>query len=697
MKTPTLLRFCAVGMLSLSGVMCPAALSLSAGAETLPAWRSPHPLDLERKAPVALLPFPCELAWGKQTDCVASSPGIAACAFSGGSTLWALKEIFPGIRVVKGEPGKGISSVRLNGKLATGSEGYVLRTWPDRFELEAATEAGLFYGLQTLRQLVLGKNDRGQEVLASAEIRDMPAFPHRGFLLDVGRNFMPIDTLKKHIDLMSRFKINLFHWHLTDSPSWRVECKSFPRLNDPQFQVKGRDPGAFYTYDEIRDLIAYARKRHVMVVPELDMPGHSDYFKKAFGFPMESPQGMDVLEKLLDEFCREIPREMCPWLHIGTDECHVPNPVKFAKRMAGKVVSLGRRPMQWKPGLPVADGAVAQLWNDEGISVIPSREKGAYIDSTAGYINVLDPTVMVRKQFFRQMCGQERGDDKALGGIVCLWNDVRADNPEQIERQNPMWPGIMTFAERSWKGSSIDATFYKGVLPPRDSEAFQAFELFEQRLEKLGIGLGRPFPYWPQCGVSWRVTDPVPVKDGSKVEAMRRLIVSGELSPLTKQADGGYLALKTRVDPCGIFAKESPGVTVWCRTELESPADGIQYVVIGFDAPARSNRRCSGIPRNGEWSSFGSRIWVNGQEIKGPNWQMPGSRGYRENTWFRPPNELPFTDEEFWWTREPVAIPVKKGTNMIVIENPFTVPQQNWTVTFIPVRKSGDKWVSALP
>ena len=61
------------------------------------------------------------------------------------------------------------------------------------------------------------------------------------------------------------------------------------------------------------------------------------------------------------------------------------------------------------------------------------------------------------------------------------------------------------------------------------------------------------------------------------------------------------------------------------------------------------------------------------------------------------PNELPFTDEEFWWTREPVAIPVKKGTNMIVIENPFTVPQQNWTVTFIPVRKSGDKWVSALP
>ncbi len=608
--------------------------------------------------------------------------------------MWAVEEIFPTAILAKSEPGDGVSYVSLKKGAGTGNEGYTLKTWPDRFFLEAETEAGLFNGIQTLRQLILGKNARGQAVLATADIRDIPAFPHRGFMHDVGRNFIPLETLKKHIDLMSRFKINMFHWHLTDSPSWRVECKTFPRLNEPQYQLVGRDPGVFYTYDEIRDLIAYAAKRHVMVVPELDMPGHSDYFKKAFGFPMESPQGMEVLDKLLEEFCREIPRELCPWLHIGTDECHIPNPAEFASRMASKVISLGRKPMQWKPGLPIADGAVAQLWNDEGVSVKPAREKGAYVDSTGGYINTLDPPVLVRKQFYRQLCGMEQGNEKGVGGIVCLWNDVRAENHEQIERQNPMWPGIMAFAERSWLGASVDGTAYRGVLPPRSSEAFRAFALFEKRMESLGSSLGRPFPYWAQCDVRWKVTSPVSVKDVARVEAMRKSVLSGETAPYTKTADGGYLALKTRVDPCGLYAKESPGVTVWCRSDWDASADGVQYAVIGFDASARSNRRSSGIPQNGAWSSFGSRIWVNGQELKGPEWQMPGSREYRDNTWFRPPNEIPFADEEFWWTREPVAIPVKKGSNSIIIENPYVGEHQNWSVTFIPVRKSGDKWVS---
>ena len=101
---------------------------------------------------------------------------------------------------------------------------------------------------------------------------------------DTGRNFQTIEMLKETIDLMSLYKINYFHWHLTDNPAWRIECKVYPQLNDAQYQRPGRDCGKFYTYDEIRELIAYAKERGITVMPEIDMPGHSAYFRNAFGF-----------------------------------------------------------------------------------------------------------------------------------------------------------------------------------------------------------------------------------------------------------------------------------------------------------------------------------------------------------------------------------------------------------------------------
>lgn len=91
---------------------------------------------------------------------------------------------------------------------------------------------------------------------------------------DTGRNFRTVDMLKKEIDLFSQYKLNVFHWHLTDNPAWRIECHAYPQLNDPKFQRKGRDEGKFYTYDEIRDVIRYARERGIIIIPEIDMPGH---------------------------------------------------------------------------------------------------------------------------------------------------------------------------------------------------------------------------------------------------------------------------------------------------------------------------------------------------------------------------------------------------------------------------------------
>ena len=187
-------------------------------------------------------------------------------------------------------------------------------------------EGNEIWARQTLAQLS-DSQGRTPDVV----IHDWSVYPFRGFMHDTGRNFQTLDMLKETIDLMSLYKINYFHWHLTDNPAWRIECNVYPQLNDPQYQRPGRDCGKFYTYDEIRELIAYAKERGITVMPEIDMPGHSAYFRNAFGFSMDSEDGMKVLEKCIEEFCNEIPVSMCPYLHIGSDEVYIADPKGFMR------------------------------------------------------------------------------------------------------------------------------------------------------------------------------------------------------------------------------------------------------------------------------------------------------------------------------------------------------------------------------
>lgn len=119
------------------------------------------------------------------------------------------------------------------------------------------------------------------------------------------------------------------------------------------------------------------------------------------------------------------------------------------------------------------------------------------------------------------------------------------------------------------------------------------------------------------------------------------------------------------------------------------------HAMVGFDAPARSTRRCSGVPAAGEWSQCGTRIWVNGKEMKNPQtYKLAGQRRYEKHTWNSPANEMPFDNEEFWWARPPVPFQVKAGENRILIEQPYTGEFQSWGVSFIPVKKAGDRWIA---
>ena len=183
---------------------------------------------------------------------------------------------------------------KVDARLRLPDEGYTLDIKGSTAVLRAKTARGLVWARATLRQL-----EDADGRVPRVRIQDYPAFPIRGFMHDTGRNFRPVELLKKELDLFSFYKLNVFHWHLTDNPAWRIECKAYPQLNDPQYQRKGRDEGKFYTYDEIREVIAYAKERGVTIVPEIDMPGHSKFFDTTFGCSMASPKGREVLKVCL--------------------------------------------------------------------------------------------------------------------------------------------------------------------------------------------------------------------------------------------------------------------------------------------------------------------------------------------------------------------------------------------------------------
>lgn len=146
--------------------------------------------------------------------------------------------------------------------------------------------------------------------------------------------------------------MNTFHWHLTDNPAWRIESKKYPELTAAKNHIETRDPGMYYTYEEIRDLIHYAKQKQIQVIPEIDMPGHSESFVTSTGFKMESKEGLKILKEILVEFFTEIPKELCPTIHIGSDEVKIPNPEGFMKEIISLCRANEREIIIWNPRTP---------------------------------------------------------------------------------------------------------------------------------------------------------------------------------------------------------------------------------------------------------------------------------------------------------------------------------------------------------
>jgi len=186
---------------------------------------------------------------------------------------------------LKGKP----VHLKIISQMNTGKEGYLLKVDKKGIFITAAEPNGLFYGMQTLKQLLPAEAVNGQLKIPAVDIKDEPRFAWRGNMLDVGRHFFPVSFIKKYLDILAMYKINTFHWHLTEDQGWRLEIKKYPLLTEISHwrdetivgharesnEYDGIGYGGFYTQDQAREIVRYAAERYITVVPEIEMPGHS--------------------------------------------------------------------------------------------------------------------------------------------------------------------------------------------------------------------------------------------------------------------------------------------------------------------------------------------------------------------------------------------------------------------------------------
>ena len=259
-----------------------------------------------------------------------------------------------------------------------GNEGYQLSVNNNSVIIRAIEPAGLFYGMQTINQLLPAEIESNSKVenitwqIPGVEITDYPRFKWRGMHLDVGRHFMPIEFIKKYIDAMAMHKLNTFHWHLTEDQGWRLEIKKYPKLtevgawrketlighgDDEPKKFDGKRYGGFYTQDEAREIVKYARERFITVVPEIEMPGHASAAIAAYpqlgvtGKQIEVATSWGVfpdifnvddstfsfLENVLTEVMDIFPGE---YIHIGGDEA-IKDEWKASAKIQQKIKELG--------------------------------------------------------------------------------------------------------------------------------------------------------------------------------------------------------------------------------------------------------------------------------------------------------------------------------------------------------------------
>lgn len=414
-----------------------------------------------------------------------------------------------------------------------GAEGYTLHIDKERINISALKPAGIFYACQTLRQLLPEKIFSKTKVtdvewaIPCVTIEDKPRFGWRGQLLDCCRHFFSVDTIKRTIDLLALHKMNRLHWHLTEDQGWRLEIKRYPALTEIgawRINKDGKRYGGFYTQEEVREIVAYAAARHITVVPEIEMPGHSVAALASYpelgctGGPYTVANEWGVfedvycagnetvftfIENVLDEVMMLFPSQ---YIHIGGDECPKERWKKcprcqarikaenlkdehelqsyFIKRIDAYLTSKGRQLIGWDEILEggLAPNAIVQSWRgvkggiaaaSQGHDVIMSPTSHCYLDySYAG--------IPLEKAYSFEPVPEELTPEQTrhiLGLEGNLWSE-RVPNQDRLDFQ--VYPRLCALAEVAWSPKEL-----------RDWGNFsKRMEVHFRRLDILGVKYG---------------------------------------------------------------------------------------------------------------------------------------------------------------------------------------------------------------
>jgi hexosaminidase len=404
------------------------------------------------------------------------------------------------VRESKGVSGKGTINLSLSEDLLkTGEEAYTLLITERDIRLTAAAPAGLFRGVQTLMQLLPAKIESGiiQDgpwLIPTGTIADNPEYSYRGAMLDVSRHFFSVEDVKRYIDLISYYKINVFHIHLSDDQGWRIEIKSWPKLTEIGGSTQvGGGKGGFYTQEQYSEIVKYAQERYITIVPEIDMPGHTNAALASYaelncdGKATELYTGIkvgfstlctrkDITYKFIDDVIGELAAlTPGPYIHIGGDESHSTKKddyIYFINKAQDIVASHGKLVMGWDDicAASIKPNSVVQHWAriknaanaaGQGAKVVLSPATRIYLDMQydttskyglhwSGYVDVdssyiWDPVKLIPGV----------GRENILGIEAPLWTET-ITNMDEIEYMVfPRLPGVAEIgwtpaAQRNW-------------------------------------------------------------------------------------------------------------------------------------------------------------------------------------------------------------------------------------------------------
>jgi len=636
-----------------------------------------------------LLPWPQQVDWTKQTF---SGKDISLSL--AGNTGQMVTDWLQESNININPASKKVFRVTLVENLPEATinqdEAYKLQVSSQGIAIEATTEQGVYRAIQTLRQLTEKKS--GRSFVTGCKIIDWPAFRIRGFMQDVGRTYIPMEELKREIAKLAQYKINVFHWHLTENQSWRLESKIFPMLNDSIHTT--RMPGKYYTLEEAKELVEFCKRHQVLLIPEFDMPGHSAAFVSTFRHDMQSPEGMKILKLLIEEVCETFD---VPYLHIGTDEVQFTNP-QFVPEMVAFVRSKGKKVISWNPGWHYQPGEIdmIHMWSYRG----KLQEGIPTIDSRFHYLNHFDTFADLRGLFMSNIYRHTEGSNDMAGVILAIWNDRWVQPEEKIINENIFYPNMLTIAERSWRGGGYEYFDKYGTnMPPRNSEEYKAFTEFEQRLlwHKEHNFRGYPFPYVKQTDIKWRITDAFPNNGdmGSvfppETELQDSYTYEGKTYG-TNDSEGAGIYLRHvwgNTIPC-FYKDPQEDHTAYAWTWVHSPKDQEVGAWIEFQNYGRSEMDLA--PPQGQWDYKGSRVWLNDEEILPPVWTAT----HKEKS-----NEVLLGNENCVG-REPTKVHLQKGWNKVFMKLPvgkFRLPEVRlvkWMFTFVFVTPDGEKAVDGL-